>query len=675
MTIKQKELLTMLTILMISLIYSSTNIAAVHSDSAGGKIDLFTQKEPFSGKGPNVPSDAFGPEEVVTLYASVTYNSVHLQNLPVTFYVQRPDCTFFSLTANTNANGTATTNFTIPTPQGNAGEDQVFGEWFTLANVLVGNSLLQDSLTFKVDWIVKLLSVRTIDENLTHRSYFGIEGDVGLELALRNVAMTVRTVTIAVTIKDELNVPVSQLQISNYKAQPNEKLIRLYCKLRIPDFTHVGEATVYVSALTAPANESGVAYCPSISAKLTLVPYEPLQIAFHDVAVIEAVPSDTSIEWGKSLSIAVNLWNEGTEVESFDAEIHCGYTFVGAVQVSAVPPYSGASLDFTLSTSLVDAGNHTITVSIPHLPNEADLTDNEFVDGVVQVNPSSPIIIHDIAIVAITVSNDSVYTGESLQINVTVTNNGNMTETFNLGVYYDSHLIGTLREGSLAPSTQHTFVLDWNTSSVNEGFYEISGHVSLEGDSNTLDNTMIYGLVQVKTRPLHPPVHDIAVLRVDLSSPVVHVGNVLRVKIVLKNKGSEAESFNVTICSNSDVLGSFTVHNLEAGAGYTHTFHWSTSGFPKGNYTLSVQAVPVPGEKSIDDNKLEGGTVMLIESSYTPEWFFWALLFLLTLTFILLIAWLHRRRKRKEAEESFYVGWRAWYHRHEPERRTKRIGS
>ena len=680
MNTRLKKFATMLTIIVVLLSYALVSMKITYSADTDGKIDLFTQKEPYSGKGPNVPSDAFGPEEVVILYALVTYGEVSLQNLLVTFCVQRPDNTSFTLTATTSTSGIATINFTIPTPQEHGNGSGFFGEWVTSASVLIGSNRFQDILTFKVDWIVKLISVRTIDENLTYRTSFGIEGDVGLEITLRNIAMCTRNVMLSVVMKDELNVVINHLEIRDYKAQPNKKLIFLYCKLFIPDLTYLGEVRVYVSALTAPIDEGGVAYCPRISTEYFVTPHGPLSLVFHDVAVVEAIPSATSIRLGQPLNVSVIVWNEGTEVESFSVSTYCDNLLIGTLEVTTLSPYSEESLNFMLDTSLIDEGNYTLTVSIPHIVNEADITDNYFVDGTVEVKYKPAIFVHDIAIIDINISKNSLYVGELLQINVTVINKGNGTETFDVRAYYDSTLIGTLQCSSFAPHALTTFTFEWNTSSVHEGFYEIGSSAPLEDDVNTSDNTFVYGVVQVKAEPAPPPppppTHDIAVLDVVPSSSLVYVGEVLSINVTLKNKGSEAESFTVILYYDSNVLGTFTVTNLTAETEYTHTYDWDTSGLTEGNYTLSAIAESVPGEENIGDNYFEDGTVTIAQKRarwFTPTWFFWFVLLLLLLAIILLIALLYRRKKRKEVEETFKSGWTAWYYCHDPQNRINKI--
>lgn len=59
--------------------------------SSGRMIDLFTQKEPYSGRGINKSSDAFAPQSQVVLSALVTYNGEPVEYKPVSFEVTPPN--------------------------------------------------------------------------------------------------------------------------------------------------------------------------------------------------------------------------------------------------------------------------------------------------------------------------------------------------------------------------------------------------------------------------------------------------------------------------------------------------------------------------------------------------------------------------------------------------------
>jgi len=597
-----KKLVAMFATTAVLLNLVLANMKVAHSTGTGGKIDLFTQKKPYSGKGPNMPSDAFGLDEVVILFALVTYNETPLQNLLVAFNVKTPCNESFSLTAKTNSSGIATVNFAIV--QKCVNQSEAFGEWFVSSSVLIDGVIFQDTLTFRVGWIVKLISVGTIDENLTYRAAFGIEGDVGLEIALRNMAMSMRNATLTITIQDELKVPINFSMIRDFEVQPNEKLIFIYCKLYLPKWSHAGVATVLVSALKS----DGAPYCLGISTDFMITVVNPLRIDLHDAAVVAVLPSAKSIQVGQGVSLKTIVRNEGTVVQDFNVSTYFDDVLLRTSKVTALLPYSTVAFDFTVNASLLTVGNHTISASIPSVPNEADLTDNYFVD-VIEVRPKPPVTIHDIALTDIKVSNITVFIGETVQINVTVVNKGTEVETFDLSTYYNSSLIETRPVSALGPASQIMLTFTWNTISVHEGSYRISAFAPLPDDATPADNTLVDGVVQVKTRP-PIPVHDVAVLSVVPSSSLVYIGDVLNVNVTVKNKGSVAEFFNVTLYYNSSTVGILRVDNLAAGSEYTLTFYWNTSAVSEGNYTISASA-PLPGDINVSDNTLVDGFVQV----------------------------------------------------------------
>jgi len=657
MSAKSKRLAVMLTMIIILLSFTVENVKPTFASATDGRIDLYTQREPYSGKGLNMPSDAFGPQEVVILYALVTFNELPRQNLLVAFRVQTPSNAPFSLSARTNSSGIATVDFAIPQKCVNATE--AFGKWVVTASVLIDSRVFEDTLTFKVDWIVKLISVKTIDQNLTYRANFGIGGDVGLEITLRSIAMVLKTATLAIVIQDELGVPVNSSELRDIMVTPNEKLVFLYVSLGIPKHAYIGKANVIVSAFTAPVNESGVPYCSAVSAGFFIVPFEPLTIAFHDVAVVDAISSAETVEVGQPVDIITIVQNEGTTTESFSVSAYYDAVRIGISQVTELAPYSHVTLKFTLDTSTLNPGNYTITVSIPLLVDEADVTDNVFVDGIIKIKPRIAAVIHDIAIEDVKISKGILYIGELLQVNVTVLNKGTETETFDVITYYDSLLIGTIRINALAPAAQVTLIFVWNTSFVHEGYYLISASAPLPNDINLADNTFTNGIVQVTAIPPHPQIHDIAVLNVSSLKTLVYIGEVDVIYVVVKNNGAYVESFDVTAFYDSNFVGKLFVNNLEPSRAILLVFHWNTRNVTEGNYTLSAEASTVPGEVNVENNKFVDGAVCIKLWTFPPKWEVFvgplALLFVLALLVgvclicvLLFVLWRRRRKKKRK---------------------------
>ena len=137
------------------------------------------------------------------------------------------------------------------------GQNEAFGTWLVIATVEVAGAILRDFLTFRVDWTVEVLSVRTIDvnpQNTTgfppNRQAFGENGFVGLEIALRNNMISLTTTNIAVSLVDELGTTVNFTQIENLILPPFGKVVYIFRNIEIPKHTAPGNATVIVAALT-----------------------------------------------------------------------------------------------------------------------------------------------------------------------------------------------------------------------------------------------------------------------------------------------------------------------------------------------------------------------------------------------------------------------------------------
>ena len=104
---------------------------------------------------------------------------------------------------------------------------------------------------------------------------------------------------------------------------------------------------------------------------------------------------------------------------------------------------------------------------------------------------------HDVAVVDIQRWKTVVGQGYSMLINVTVSNQGDFTETFNVTVYANTTSIAsqnvTLTSGSFT-----TLAFTWNTSGFAKGKYTISAYVwPVPGETDTSDNNFTGGWVRV----------------------------------------------------------------------------------------------------------------------------------------------------------------------------------
>jgi hypothetical protein len=103
-----------------------------------------------------------------------------------------------------------------------------------------------------------------------------------------------------------------------------------------------------------------------------------------------------------------------------------------------------------------------------------------------------------------------------------------------------------------------------------------------------------------------PP--NLAVSTITAPKSVVGQGYILNVTVAVENQGSMIEEINVTAYLNEDALESQS-SMVKGGESAVCTFTWDTTGFSKGNYTISAVVEAVPGEPVTSDNTLIGSTV------------------------------------------------------------------
>jgi len=110
----------------------------------------------------------------------------------------------------------------------------------------------------------------------------------------------------------------------------------------------------------------------------------------------------------------------------------------------------------------------------------------------------STIRAHDIAVTKVTPFKTVVGQTYSLFINVTVENQGDTTETFNLTAYANITIIATVTNVTLTSGNSTTITLTWNTTGVPYGNYTITATATqVPGESYTADNTYSDGWVVV----------------------------------------------------------------------------------------------------------------------------------------------------------------------------------
>jgi hypothetical protein len=97
--------------------------------------------------------------------------------------------------------------------------------------------------------------------------------------------------------------------------------------------------------------------------------------------------------------------------------------------------------------------------------------------------------------------------------------------------------------------------------------------------------------------------HDIALANL-ASRTVFGQGFTYSLNMTSTNQGSYTDSFNINLSINSTEIARQGNITLLSGAFTISTLVWNTTGFARGNYTLTVYAEPVTGELDLANNNI-----------------------------------------------------------------------
>jgi len=216
----------------------------------------------------------------------------------------------------------------------------------------------------------------------------------------------------------------------------------------------------------------------------------------HDVAVIDVVPSPTTVVAGETVTIDVTAKNEGNDYESFTVTVYYDDTPIASQNVVNLPPKWSTTLTFHWDTTGMPRGNYTIKANATIVPEETDIEDNTLIDGVVEV------LWHDVAVTGVVPSRNWVYQGYMVNINVTVLNEGDFPETVTVTLYYNitaNKVIGT-QIINLLPGESQTLVFTWDTTGVEYCHnYTLTALATIiPPDNDPTDNTFTDGKVKVR---------------------------------------------------------------------------------------------------------------------------------------------------------------------------------
>ena len=213
-------------------------------------------------------------------------------------------------------------------------------------------------------------------------------------------------------------------------------------------------------------------------------------------------------------------------------------------------------------------------------------------------------LIHDVAITNIIASPTWAYPGWPVNVTVSVKNNGNVNETFDVMAFYGNNTIGVITVANLLPNETRDILFAWDTTGVPEGNYTISAYATpVPYETHMSDNTLIDGTVWIMLKK-----HDVAITNVSVDS-WAYQGWVMQINVTAENLGDYNETFDVNAYYNSTILiGTAYIGNLGTSQSLTLQINLDTSSLqPCHTYPISAQATPVPYEYNTTNNALVDG--------------------------------------------------------------------
>jgi len=218
----------------------------------------------------------------------------------------------------------------------------------------------------------------------------------------------------------------------------------------------------------------------------------------HDVAVTNVVPSATSVLENSTVNINVTVANKGNFTENFAIGVTANGVSV-ALNQTATNLASGASitLTFAWNTTGFALGGYNVVGLAGPVTNETNTADNTRSGGTVQI--VVPGADHDVAIVSILPKNTNIGQGFTLDISVTVVNNGLFSETFNVTLFANTTQAAPPQTvANLDAGKNVTLLFQWNTKNWTISNYTLSATAdTVPGEPNTANNTLVDGNIYV----------------------------------------------------------------------------------------------------------------------------------------------------------------------------------
>jgi hypothetical protein len=223
--------------------------------------------------------------------------------------------------------------------------------------------------------------------------------------------------------------------------------------------------------------------------------------------------------------------------------------------------------------------------------------------------------------------------GDSLNVNVTVANTGQYTETFNVTVYsMNSSSIEADKADEWGYSgnilnPQAAVDEDWTTYAYGAGYIFENFTVPSPSAGGTISANWTYKIEAIECIPSiwywNYSQNDWSLLCSVIGPSAVIIpndgltGEKLEIRTLLLTNFGSGIMYRTNYYEGKvtwtvgNIIADFANVALSSQSSVVIAFSWNTAGFDKGNYTLSAFAEPVPGETNTTDNNCIGNWVFV----------------------------------------------------------------
>jgi len=213
------------------------------------------------------------------------------------------------------------------------------------------------------------------------------------------------------------------------------------------------------------------------------------------------------------------------------------------------------------------------------------------------------VLVHDISVDYVAPSVHKISIGEVLDVNVTISNRGNYTESFNMAVHLNDSVVGQLFVEDLEAQEQRVLVFSLETSNYSVGNYTLCVSVNPVPNETKVDNNhFIYGVIELTTPANTSKVeHDIAI-SISVLKNRLEINETFLFSLNLTNKGGAPENVSLKIYINQSLTMDKLVH-LNIDETQTIQIKINTTGLVPGVYQLRSVIEPVENELILSNNE------------------------------------------------------------------------